>query len=364
MITSFALQNFRALETAEVAMSRWTILYGGNGAGKSSILDAMNLLSSFITGTAMHRLFPEGVYSLDTQLKNPDSGSLRFEVVHETNPVQPEFNEHLTYAVEFGISGTESTGVTIENLDVDEASRLNAMGNATTQLETAACTDSVAASTIMERHQFCRRYRLEPRSIQKQSPEEMHFIDKQGYGLPSALEHLKQVDRDAYDGLVKDFVELFPDVSTLETVNYGSAEVALEFTTTSQRQLNGAHLSDGQSLALGILFLAHAPHGPRLLLLDEPEVTLTPIVVRDLLGLVDRAFGPDGQILLTTHSPYVMQWGIDHDQQVRQVRPDFGTRSWRDALHLQGIDPSTYHSDTDPIAALQCCALLETYLTG
>jgi predicted ATPase len=115
---------------------------------------------------------------------------------------------------------------------------------------------------------------------------------------------------------------------------------------------------------LGLLFLAHAPHGPKVLLLDEPEVSLSPMVVRAVLGAVDAALPEDRQVLLTTHSPYVIQWGIDNDAEVRQVRHDFGSRTWRECLQQQGIDPQTFHGPGKLINVTECCALLETYLTG
>ena len=93
-------------------------------------------------------------------------------------------------------------------------------------------------------------------------------------------------------------------------------------------------------------------------------MTLSPVVTGELLGMLDRALGNGRQIIATTHSPYVIRWGIENDAEVRQVRPDFGTRSWKECLHQQGIDPSSIHSQTSPIDVGKCCALLETYLTA
>lgn len=362
MITSFKASNFRCHRSTLVEFGRWTILYGGNGTGKSALLDALNLSSSFIDGTDARHLFPIGVFSLSAQMHDSTVGPLTFEISHRVGDGAHGPHEILKYAVAFG-STMNSVTVLSETLDVDEENVLSSTSGTKTRLSGPSCSDRDAANELVGRHRFARRYRMEPRAIREVSASH-HYIERNGAGLASAVHFLKVDHPSSYTSLVSDFTHLFPEVSDVRPVQTGSGDMALEFDTIGAAQMSGVNLSDGQALSLGILFLAHAPQGPRLLLLDEPEVTLSPVVVKRLLECVDRALAPDRQVVTTTHSPYVMQWGIHNGAEVRQVRPDFGSRTWRESLRSQAIEADTYHTHMDPIDVTRCCALLETYLTG
>lgn len=362
LITEIRVRNFRGLTDAAVALGRWTILYGTNGAGKSSLLDSLNLLSSFATGTTITNAFPGGVFSLQSQLHDPTVNTMEFVARHRVGDPSIGAVETLEYSVVFE-AGQRLGKVGAERLMVDGATVMDVSGGIASRLQTSDCRDPMAASEVVQAHQFVRRYRLEPRALRAASSAH-HFIEKNGVGLPSSLSYLEAGCPEAFDRLRTDFLALFPEIADLRVARLGGGDLALEFDTGAAQGLSGVHLSDGQALTLGILFLAHSPNAPRVLLLDEPEVTLSPVLVKRLLDRTESALSSDRQVLLTTHSPYVLQWGIHNDAEVRQVRGDFGTRSWRDALHQQGIEHSTMHTDATPITIGHCCALLETYLTA
>jgi len=361
MLRELRIENFRSHKVTSIPLGRWTILYGENGAGKSSLLDAMNIVSSFATGTALKHLFPPGVYSASGQVADPSKPEILLSVELEDDLL---LGKTEMYRYELVVGGQGPTAVlNREELFVEGDSVLTAHAASSTSLATSGCGDAEAAQALQAHLMWARRYRLEPRLIRRTSSNH-HFIDKQGFGIPSAVDHLKSTNPTAYAALISDFLALFPAIADLRTVQVGSGEIALEFDTGTSTSLSGVHLSDGQALAFGLLFLAHSPEGPRMLLLDEPEVTLSPVLVKDLLGRIEDALTSDRQVLLTTHSPYVIQWGITNDAQVRQVRDDFGTRSWADCLRQQAVDPDSLHSTMTSIEIATCCALLETYLVG
>ena len=79
------------------------------------------------------------------------------------------------------------------------------------------------------------------------------------------------------------------------------------------QEVRAQQASDGAILFLGILALAHLPEPPPLLLIEEPENGIYPKrleeIVRLLKHLVERTDGgPFPQIILSTHSPYVLSF--------------------------------------------------------
>lgn len=355
MITEFLIENFRSHRRTNVALGRWTILYGANGSGKSSVLDALNNVSSFIGGTRADEVFQRGAFFLGAQMLDPALGSVAFTVRYRAGGAFPGmFPEDLEYHVEFAQNGT-GTVARSERLSVDGGLVLKGGGQVETALDLS--TDGEAAQDVRSAHRHARRYRLEPQALRK--PTETHnFIDRTGLGLPSSLKQLSVEDPNTYRNLLDDFLSIHPDIADIRTMGLGAGDIAVEFDSRGSKNISGAYLSDGQALTLGLLFLAHAPRAPQLLLLDEPELALSPVAIQNLLSCLENRLARDRQVIVTTHSPFVIRWGIDNSVQVRQIRPDIGSRSWREALDQQGVTIDS------PVRLVDCCALLETYLTG
>ncbi len=173
-------------------MGRWTILYGTNGAGKSSLPDALNLLSSFATGATIAHTFPGGVFSLQSQLHDPVSRSIDYAVTHRVGDPAVGGADTLEYSVTFEVD-RQLGKVGAEDLVADRAVVMNARGGIATRLETSECSDAHAAAEVVQAHQKVRRYRLEPRALRAVSSSH-HFIEKNGFGLPSSLGYLQSTE--------------------------------------------------------------------------------------------------------------------------------------------------------------------------
>lgn len=72
--------------------------------------------------------------------------------------------------------------------------------------------------------------------------------------------------------------------------------------------LAAAQVSDGILLILAYLAILYSPKPPRLLLVEEPENGIHPERLQEVLGILKTLIENQNhtQILLTTHSPYVV----------------------------------------------------------
>mgnify|MGYP000390522626 CR=1 FL=1 len=155
-----------------------------------------------------------------------------------------------------------------------------------------------------------------------------------GEGLFSALHNLRSMRRDVY-AQVEDVLRIgFPGFERLEFQVVGMGQVTLAW---HQEGLAGplypAQLSEGTLRFLWLATALLAPEPPPLLLLDEPEVSLHPELIKLLAGLLQDA-SVRGQVLVATHSPDLVRWlqpdqVLVLDKEANQTRP-----TWADSLDL------------------------------
>ncbi len=359
---SIAVQNFRVHKSTTAHLGRWTVLYGSNGGGKSSLLDALNLASSIIGGAQLWRLF-QGVYSLERQMHDPGLNSMEFSIEHSIEyphglaPCQVSYVVCLTQ-----IRGRAT--IDSERLSVDGTIVHESNGPASTVLRSDT-VDPEVLNYLRQVHANVRRYRLFPDALRERSDSTMHFIKKDGEGLPSALSFERADNAACVAAVISSLRRVDTTIGDVRTVAGGSGDIELEFDSSAGSPLSAVFLSDGQALALGTLWLGMTPRGPRLLMIDEPETSLSPVAIGEMLRSLDESLPASTQVIVTTHSPFVMKWALNSDQQDLQVRPDFGTRTWREALRAQAIDPDTIHNGHGVLASTtSCCALLESWLSG
>lgn len=73
-----------------------------------------------------------------------------------------------------------------------------------------------------------------------------------------------------------------------------------------RHDFNASQISDGTLRLLGLLTALYQPHGPDVLALEEPELTMHPAVLAVLADAI-RDVSERRQILVTTHSPHLVE---------------------------------------------------------
>ena len=165
-------------------------------------------------------------------------------------------------------------------------------------------------------------------------------LTEQGEKVPTLLDHLLRCDRKRFDEYVKAMGNLVPGLENIHIRTPHPAKRRIDLVVEKGLVVPGDQTSAGVRLLLFFVALAYHPTPPKLILLEEPETGVHPRRLAEVMRLLrEITEGKHGshaaQVILTTHSPYL----LDHvnpetDQVLVFQRDDDGTRS------VQPADPS------------------------
>jgi AAA domain, putative AbiEii toxin, Type IV TA system/AAA ATPase domain len=335
MISHFRVENYKLLSKVDIPLTPIHVIVGENDSGKTSLLEAISAFCrSAEPGRQVSQIFDskwqgkelvflgssEPCIEFDAHLEGRwDSGDrsigygFRLRFPHPTEPQCqvvrewfddgkrkdiPQINHNFTF-VSFRSNMTEQQ---VKGLPLDEISIL--IGS-------------------------CGFYRLDPKimSLPASLDTSRKFrMDPDGFGLPTLLDDILGYDTKRFDGLSEEFCRYFPEFrrvhietemgsqrhyepSGLHTSGKGYGK-AIYFDSTAGT-IRAQQASDGALLFLGFLSLLYVPRPPKVLLIEEPEKGVYPKRLAQIVGLLKRMIEDPGgreipQIIITTHSPYVL----------------------------------------------------------
>lgn len=307
MIKRVEFRNFKSLWDVDLTLGRLTVLVGTNGAGKSSILQAI-----FLARRAEE--VPEEAWPLAT---DPD------EITH----VRLEASEDLVleWAVDWDAeppSMTRTLGTPRGDWDAD--TRLPLKGSRVSAADWDDEELDMFFPAVM--HAVGDTMRM-PSAAVKEQPD----LDSDGEGLATFLAWMAAAHPDAYAAVSRDLaavvpgvqgVRIFPtevDRTEWESRFEGGKRIRERVTETipghrlsilfdDGRLVRSQVISDGTLVALAVLARVHAPHSARILLIDDIDqglhIAAQSELVRALRTILDR--NPDLQIVCTSQSPYLL----------------------------------------------------------
>lgn len=382
MLKRLTVKNFKCLRNIDVPLGPFNVLIGPNDTGKTSFLDALQLLSMMST-------FPTVV--LENYFQEPWS----LEKLRWLGSSEPEIQfglqyDNLDYSIEVTTRGGK-TVVKCESLRNSEAVLLQGK-EANSQHEYKVEYKGQVISTTRQcsalssyRHtpedeltriatllQNVKCYTLKPSQLSRDSylePDRLQEpqMDASGYGLPSILSILASTapEDPRYQEIKKYLREAIPQVT-----NFGIAPVPVRWPVVSRedqstkndadldlspmksrwenivettqyldvtgqslyfelkghknRKIPASLMSDGVLLILGYLTLVYTTKHPAILLIEEPENGIHPKLLRfvtELLRGLSRGLDettPPVQIIMTTHSPYLLDWTAPEEAYIFQ----------------------------------------------
>lgn len=352
MIEKITLDNFKSHAHTEIELGRVTALVGPNGCGKTSVLQAIHLLSQLV-------IKPWG--ELRKGLANP----IFFTSVgtgHSHISLQGrEFGDpHLNWYVAVGFARNDlsstSYDISPEHWDLIsfklEHRVLNDGQKVPPNKSLISLLDGIQASALKSIAYYKADYEklAQPSYDDALRPQ----IGADGSNLASTIASIIGESYEAHQQIVDRLKELVPHVLAVrfrpaKVTRKETRVISLEgrqFPLPDDRELTGQELifdtikaqglparvmSDGTLLALGILTRFYTSPDNATLLFDDIEHGLHPLAQRRLIKILrELAEKHNKQILLTTHSPYIIDelaakdvWvmatdkdGISHCQQL------------------------------------------------
>lgn len=353
LLTQVKLERFKAaFKPKAIKLRPFTVIIGRNGSGKSTLLEALQWIDMTLRRDAVaasERYL--GIQDLLNLRSTASPGFFAIECGWKLNQAG------LRYAlrVEEDADGT-TPRIVQEALTTTTRppSTIVSGPDSTDRLELARATheDAAPIRDFWKRAVFLR---LNPSSLAEGSlpkrPTSAPILDEEGATLPALLSELTDDQRELLVEFVQDVlpgmrgVEVSkPRGGRSERVHYELLEEMIYKGRAGQKTfpIPAWMLSEGTRRLTAIFALLVRDPPPSILCIEEVENGLDPWAVRILLRHLREATQRGIQIVVTTHSPWVLdEVDLDDIILVRRVKGDSVYEAFGEVPSVQAFRPST-----------------------
>ena len=364
MIEAIAARNFKSLGDFKLRLGQFTCLIGMNGAGKTSILQAIDFMSQLMVGRIDDWLAMRDWEPGDLVSKFSPSANIQLALSFRTQSGQRvgwggHFNRQ-TLACSFEnltVDGEKVMTVRGQVLKVVGAQELQGpigftyQGSVLSQIRSESLPPAA-----LEFREAMRKVRslelLAPNLMRRRARSSESDIGAGGEKLSGFLDTIRGAEREKLRHLLQSFYPRLEDFKiTSQRAGWKKLSVFERF-GDHRIETEARHINDGLLRVLAIL--AQAASNRSLILLDEIENGINPEIVE---ALVDALLASPQQMLVTTHSPMILNYLPDDTaKQALQfvyknpagqtrVRPFFSIEHIASKLEVMG--PGEAFVDTD-----------------
>lgn len=367
MLTRFEIDNFKSLVGFSLPLARFNCLIGLNGAGKTTVLQALDFAAHVMSGEVQQWLDARGWSATDLTSRlangksnielalelNIDGVPLRWEATFNRSRLActRESIEALCYPVEhlltkeltlqqplFVLRGGKYRLATIQQNQPQENQwqdiPFTYQGSLLSQLK-----DNQLSPLLRKLRERIKAIR----SLDLLSPEQLRrktrladLADDIGSGGQQLGAFIHKLKADERNQLLQNLQRYYPQVTKIHTSILRGGAVKLELHERYNAHASGTddmitearHLNDGMLRLLAILAQQFSPY--QFVLFDEVENGVNPEITE---ALVDALVHSPKQLLVTTHSPLVLNY-LEDDIARQSVlliykRPDGVSRAIR-----------------------------------
>lgn len=283
MITSMHIQNFKCFKDFTIDLGPFNVLIGPNDSGKTSLLESILIASAVGPGVAAA---PSHIL---TALGVPAGPGIRFQGA--------SLEDSVRIRVRLGPEGSGKEG------DLAVSQQQDILG------AMRWASEDIAPGSPRPALGRVASYRFDPRSLRTPTPLSATLAND-GAGLPGFIARMALARDGTMDSLENEFRRRFPFYSAI--VTHPSAgdkgdTAHLRFRTRKGGELPCVLVSDGVMLSLAFLAVRHGMRPPDVLLVEEPENGVHHSSLKDIVGTLKQLSQDQGvQVILTTHSPYLL----------------------------------------------------------
>jgi len=323
MIRKVSFRNFKAYRSLDMELEPFTVLVGPNASGKTTLLEGLYLVSRFAVG--MERSDNSGAVPMSVQsfgvgapVELAISGRWQdVEGVAQIVSKKSEPGSDPKPSLSFSISGKWNGKSFPPPLILGWSSPEESYSPSLSVFRAALSSTAVL--------------RFEPRRLAEASysDEPVPRLRADGAGLASVLAYLKLSQDEVFDQIELALKQVVPAVRRIRIEraevrrpeHWGRVPVS-EATepkvwgnqvVLDMRGAKGVHADDageGTLMVLALLTVLMGPTQPRLVLLDDIELSLHPAAQAKLIEVL-RAIqkrDPELQIVATSHSPFILNY--------------------------------------------------------
>ncbi|MBC7971518.1 MAG: AAA family ATPase [Verrucomicrobia bacterium] len=355
---NISIRGFRRLRQVDLGMRDLVVMIGANGAGKTSFLDVLSVLAASANGNLPKTLQSKGglnqiltrgkAYELEiaVSMKVPDRRPLKYnltlspkgvsyEISKETLTQQndPTAPEPFKYIESYGLDIRYFSQLERKLLPPDwehdhletSLSQVPKMYREPESLRKAlaSCT-YYGALDVSENSPIRLPQAMRPAKLPGASGED----------LVSCLYDLRETDRDRFE-MVKDVISIaFPDFERLNFPPVAAGTISMTWTDKNFSQPIYVHeLSEGTLRFLWLVTLLQSQSLTTITLLDEPEISLHPELLRHLVYLMREA-SKHTQLIVATHSDRLIRFLEPREVLICDLEEGDARMTWADTLDL------------------------------
>jgi len=356
-----SVRGYRRLRHVDLPLRRLNVLVGANGIGKSSILDIFDLLASSAGGSLESTISDlGGITSLLTADGNTNRIGLQLRTNQEAAP-KLSYDVNLVgqgygYVISDEVLGTydePSTQRSVAYIETagprigyyhdgkviapnwDYKLQETALSQVPKMYQEAERFRRLLADVSEIYHSLDVSARAPVRLPQTLSPAQTPGRD--GEELVSCLYTISQTEPDRFEAIEDALRAAFPSFESLKFPLVAAGRAVLEWRERDfTRAFAANELSEGTLRFLWLATLLQSPGLPKVTLIDEPEVSLHPEMLRLLADLMREA-SERTQLIVATHSDRFVRF-LNPEELIICDRDEMGgmTAMWADALDLKG----------------------------
>jgi predicted ATPase len=355
---NISVRGFRRLQNIELEMRNLIVMIGANGAGKTSFLDVLSILAASASGNLQNLLQLKGGLNeiltrgkvqeleIEISMQVPKEQPLKYsltlspkglsyEVRDEslTQQRNPNRAEPFKYIESQGLDikyfQEESRGFVRPNWEHNpletSLSQVPKMYREPENLRKslASCT-YYGALDVSEKSPIRLPQAMRPAKLPGAS----------GENLVSCLYDLRETDRDRFEMVENIISAAFPDFERLNFPPVAAGTMSMTWTDRNFPQPFYVHeLSEGTLRFLWLVALLQSQTLTTVTLLDEPEVSLHPELLRHLVYLMREA-SKHTQLIVATHSDRLIRFLKPHEVLVCDLEEGEAKMRWGDTFNL------------------------------
>ena len=337
MLTKLRIENFKALKDIDLTLRQRNIFIGPNKSGKSSILQALQVLTHLMnakdvtTGLGGELGFQQWLW------KGSSDSEIRISIWGDDRPSDTDLERiEFRYSIHFGlvamkslciineflaakVQGYENEKVLVQSrMGTGTANRANGdilFQNPGTNVRPFLSYELPGwegnqVRSYIAKWQF---FDLVPElpKVTAATPSAQSFLEVQGSNLSSWLHTFQSNHPEEFRRIVAVAREAFPEI---ESITVPVSQSGTTFISTKEKGLRSpislSHLSSGEIKFLQLLSIIFSPYPVSLVAIEEPENNLHPRLLQLLIETYDRVRIEVGdaaaQVFVTTHSPYLV----------------------------------------------------------